>query len=206
MYVDNYLDGGYHVHTIHPSLAGVLDYAHYRTEVHGWTSVQISPLKAADAADATARTRTGDAAQYWWVYPNFMVNLYQGVMDTNLVLPLGPDRCRVVFDFYFAETEGRAGRGVHPRQHGGGGSDSAGRYADMRTGAARVEQPVVHGRPVQRPAGEWRASFPSAAGGQFEPRKRPELLGKNRQSVSRVYTARLCSSRVRNAFLLAHSQ
>jgi choline monooxygenase len=27
-------------------------------------------------------------------------------MDTNLVLPLGPDRCRVVFDFYFAETEG----------------------------------------------------------------------------------------------------
>ena len=74
--------------------------------VYGWTSVQISPLKAADAADATARTRTGDAAQYWWVYPHFMVNLYQGVMDTNLVLPLGPDRCRVVFDFYFAETEG----------------------------------------------------------------------------------------------------
>jgi choline monooxygenase len=27
-------------------------------------------------------------------------------MDTNLVLPLGPDRCRVVFDFYFARTEG----------------------------------------------------------------------------------------------------
>ena len=25
-------------------------------------------------------------------------------MDTNLVLPLGPDRCRVVFDFYFADT------------------------------------------------------------------------------------------------------
>ena len=31
-------------------------------------------------------------------------------MDTNLVLPLGPDRCRVVFDFYFADTEG-------PRAH-----------------------------------------------------------------------------------------
>jgi choline monooxygenase len=35
-----------------------------------------------------------------------MLNLYQGVMDTNLVLPLGPDRCRVVFDFWFADTEG----------------------------------------------------------------------------------------------------
>ena len=27
-------------------------------------------------------------------------------MDTNLVLLLGPDRCRVIFDFYFAHTEG----------------------------------------------------------------------------------------------------
>ena len=108
VYVDNYLDGGYHVHTIHPSLAGVLDYAHYRTEIHAWNSVQISPLKPANDPDSAARTRGGDAAHYVWVYPNFMVNLYQGVMDTNLVLPLGPDRCRVVFDFSFAETEGAA--------------------------------------------------------------------------------------------------
>jgi choline monooxygenase len=35
-----------------------------------------------------------------------MINLYEGVMDTNLVLPDGPDACRVVFDFYFADTEG----------------------------------------------------------------------------------------------------
>jgi choline monooxygenase len=106
VYVDNYLDGGYHVRTIHPALAGVLDYAHYRTAVHEWTSVQISPLKPASPGDSTARTRSGEAAQYWWIYPNFMVNLYQGVMDTNLVLPLDPDRCRVVFDFYFADIEG----------------------------------------------------------------------------------------------------
>ena len=38
VYVDNYLDGGYHVLSIHPGLAGVLDYAHYRTEVHARTS------------------------------------------------------------------------------------------------------------------------------------------------------------------------
>ena len=106
VYVDNYLDGGYHIHTIHPGLAAVLDYANYRTEVHAWTSVQTSPLKHTGLSDAASRTRPGDSAQYWWVYPNFMVNLYQGVMDTNLVLPLGPDRCRVVFDFYFTETEG----------------------------------------------------------------------------------------------------
>jgi choline monooxygenase len=103
VYVDNYLDGGYHVNTVHPGLAGVLDYAHYRTEVHGNTSVQTSPLRPAEGAVASVR---GGLAQYWWVFPNFMLNLYRGVMDTNRVLPLGPDRCRVVFDFFFADTEG----------------------------------------------------------------------------------------------------
>jgi choline monooxygenase len=104
VYVDNYLDGGYHVNTVHPALAGVLDYREYRTTIHGFTALQSSPIKPAEGDDQTTRTRTGDAA-YWWVYPNFMVNLYAGVMDTNLVLPLGPDRCRVVFDFYFANPD-----------------------------------------------------------------------------------------------------
>lgn len=103
VFVDNYQDGGYHVNTVHPALAGALDYAHYRTEIAGNTCVQISPLKA--SADATvAAVRGGDNAYYWWIFPNLMINLYAGVMDTNLVLPLGPDRCRVIFDFYFAIT------------------------------------------------------------------------------------------------------
>ena len=103
VYVDNFLDGGYHVNTVHPGLAGVLDYGHYRTEVFSNTSVQISPLKPAAKDAVEGVVRLGDTANYWWVFPNFMVNLYAGVMDTNLVLPLGPDRCRVVFDFYFAD-------------------------------------------------------------------------------------------------------
>jgi choline monooxygenase len=104
VFVDNYLDGGYHVNTVHPALAGVLDYSRYRTEVEGLTSVQISPLKATD--DSVAAVRRGDHAYYWFIYPNLMLNLYDGVMDTNLVLPTGPETCRVVFDFYFAATAG----------------------------------------------------------------------------------------------------
>lgn len=104
VYVDNFLDGGYHVNTVHPGLAGVLDYKHYRTELHPYTSVQISPMKPSDAA-GIAGVRSGETALYWWAFPNFMLNLYQGVMDTNLVLPLGPERCRVVFDFWFANTD-----------------------------------------------------------------------------------------------------
>ena len=100
VYVDNYLDGGYHVNTVHPGLAGVIDYKAYRTETWATVSLQSSPLKPAEGA--AGATRTGDLAAYWWAFPNVMVNLYSGVMDTNLVLPLGPDRCRVIFDFYFA--------------------------------------------------------------------------------------------------------
>src|SRR5207302_440262 len=37
-------------------------------------------------------------------------NVYDGVMDTNVVLPLGPERCKVIFDFYFARTEGPEAR------------------------------------------------------------------------------------------------
>lgn len=102
VFVDNYLDGGYHVNTIHPGLAGVIDYKNYRTEIHAETSVQLSPLKSADTP--VGGVRTGGMAEYWWVYPNLMLNLYEGLMDTNLVLPLGPDRCRVVFEFWFADT------------------------------------------------------------------------------------------------------
>jgi len=106
VYCDNFLDGGYHVNTLHLSLASVLDYPNYRTELFQWCNVQSSPLKPpAPGHDASAApVRAGDAAFYWWLYPNFMVNLYSGVMDTNLVLPLGPSRCRVVFDFYFPRS------------------------------------------------------------------------------------------------------
>jgi choline monooxygenase len=110
VFVDNFLDGGYHVNTIHPGLAGVIDYSHYRTEISGQTSVQISPLKSSADQASVGKVRSGDAAYYWWVFPNFMMNTYQGVMDTNLVLPLGTDSCRVIMDFYFAETEGPAAR------------------------------------------------------------------------------------------------
>ncbi|MGO9065190.1 MAG: aromatic ring-hydroxylating oxygenase subunit alpha [Myxococcaceae bacterium] len=113
VFVDNYLDGGYHVNTVHPALAGVLQYLQYRTECFAETSLQTSPLRPPEreTSDASAGSvRKGAMAHYGWAYPNFMVNLYDGVMDTNLVLPLGPDRCAVVIDFYFARTASEADR------------------------------------------------------------------------------------------------
>jgi len=103
VFVDNYLDGGYHVNTIHPSLAGVLDYAQYTTETFQQCSLQSSPLQTSTDADVN-NVRKGDRAHYWWLFPNFMMNVYDGVLDTNTVYPISPDRCRVVFDYYFADT------------------------------------------------------------------------------------------------------
>jgi choline monooxygenase len=54
-----------------------------------------------------AATRQGRAF-YLWIYPNFMINAYEGVMDTNLVLPLAVDKCAVVFDYYFSDVSKKA--------------------------------------------------------------------------------------------------
>jgi len=106
VYVDNYLDGGYHVPHLHKGLNSVLDYTHYTIENGASYCLQSSPMVASDNPDAHAdvsATRTGDRAWYYWLYPNFMLNIYDGVMDTNLVLPLGVNKCRVIFDFFFAD-------------------------------------------------------------------------------------------------------
>ncbi len=102
VFVDNYLDGGYHVPSVHAGLAGGLDLSQYRNEIHPWYSIQSCP--AADGPceiGAEFSERLGSAACYAWVYPNFMINRYGPMMDTNWVVPLGVSRTRVVFDYYF---------------------------------------------------------------------------------------------------------
>jgi choline monooxygenase len=111
VYVDNYLDGGYHVPHLHKGLNSVLEYANYTIENESRFSLQSSPVRVSNlGADGdAAATRHGDRAYYFWQYPNFMLNWYEGYLDTNLVLPLSIDSCRVIFDFYFAEIgEGAA--------------------------------------------------------------------------------------------------
>lgn len=104
VFVDNYLDGGYHVPHLHKGLNSVLDYKQYSIECEDRYCLQSSPIVASTEDAATAATRTGHRAWYFWQYPNFMINLYQGYMDTNLVLPDGIDRCLVLFDFYFDDV------------------------------------------------------------------------------------------------------
>jgi choline monooxygenase len=105
VYVDNFLDGGYHVPHMHKGLNSVLDYTNYTIENVDRCCVQSSPVAVDKSSEASAAaTRKGDRAYYFWQYPNFMLNWYEGYLDTNLVLPLGLDRCEVMFDFYFGDT------------------------------------------------------------------------------------------------------
>src|SRR6202140_4547968 len=104
VYVDNYLDGGYHVPHLHKGLSSVLDYKQYTIENEDRYCLQSSPMMAGNEDAATASTRQGERAWYFWQYPNLMINCYEGYMDTNLVLPLDVDHCRVIFYFYFGDV------------------------------------------------------------------------------------------------------
>jgi choline monooxygenase len=102
VYVDNFLEG-YHLPYVHPGLSQVLDYRVYSTELSSWHSLQHSPLRANDGI-------YGDGeAFYYFVYPNVMLNIMPGRLQVNRILPAGPDRCRVEFDYYYApDSEARA--------------------------------------------------------------------------------------------------
>jgi len=110
VFVDNYLDGGYHVPHLHRGLDSVLDYKRYAIDNGEHHCLQHSPIVKEGAEAATGAVRGGERALYYWIYPNFMINWYEGVMDTNLVLPLGVDRTEVIFDFYFPDVTSEEAR------------------------------------------------------------------------------------------------
>jgi choline monooxygenase len=112
VYVDNYLDGGYHVSVLHKALAGQLDLDTYVTELFERVSIQScrSPETAPVESGGDFPERIGPEALYAFVYPNFMLNRYGPILDTNWVIPMAHDRTRVIFDFYFQDTEGPEAR------------------------------------------------------------------------------------------------
>lgn len=102
VFVDNYLDGGYHVPHLHAGLSSILEYTDYTIENFERFCLQSSPIDAS-VESMTANVRKGRAL-YYWVYPNLMLNWYEGYLDTNLVIPLGVDRMKVIFEFYFDDA------------------------------------------------------------------------------------------------------
>jgi choline monooxygenase len=102
VYVDNYLEG-YHIPLVHPTLHKELDDKRYRVEPRRYYSIQHAPLRGASASDADRLYRpdaANEAADYFWIFPNIMLNVYFGQLQTNVVIPRGPDHTTVVFEWF----------------------------------------------------------------------------------------------------------
>ena len=91
LYVENYLEG-FHIPFVHPGLNRAVDYASYSGELFRYSNVQL------------ARSKDGEpAAQYWWIFPNLMLNFYPWGLSVNLVMPEGLERTRVAFRAFVSD-------------------------------------------------------------------------------------------------------
>lgn len=107
-YVDNYLEG-YHLPSVHPALNRELDYNAYTVETHSGYVRQFSPIRGAQPGDATPR-RYQEAGEdlttdYFWIFPNWMLNCYPDNISLNIVLPLEAERSLAIFEWYLPEKD-----------------------------------------------------------------------------------------------------
>lgn len=107
-YVDNYLEG-YHLPTVHPGLNRELDFNAYTVEPFAHHVRQWSPIRGAQPGDATSRryqkTQDGLTTDYFWAFPNWMLNCYPDNVSVNIVFPLAPERSLAVFEWYLPEKD-----------------------------------------------------------------------------------------------------
>lgn len=105
VYIDNFLEG-YHVPVAHPGLFRELDYSNYRVETFRHHSKQHAPIRQATGNESERRFDTGPDSQalYYWVFPNWMLNLYPDHLQLNIIIPLSVDRTVTIFDWYVPEN------------------------------------------------------------------------------------------------------
>ena len=107
-YVDNYLEG-YHLPSVHPGLNRELDFNAYVVEPYASHVRQFSPIRGAQAGDTTPR-RYQDAGEnlttdYFWIFPNWMLNCYPDNVSLNIVFPIDVERSLAIFEWYLPEKD-----------------------------------------------------------------------------------------------------
>jgi len=105
-YVDNYLEG-YHLPSVHPALNRELNYNSYTVESYAQHVRQWSPIRCVQPGDSAPR-RYQEAsdeltADYFWMFPNWMLNCYPDNFSLNIILPLEPERTLAIFEWYLPE-------------------------------------------------------------------------------------------------------
>jgi len=105
-YVDNYLEG-YHLPSVHPGLNRELDYNAYTVETYPRHVRQFSPIRGAQPGDSSPRRYQGASddltTDYFWIFPNWMLNCYPDNVSLNIILPLETERTLAIFEWYLPE-------------------------------------------------------------------------------------------------------
>ncbi|MDZ4766608.1 MAG: SRPBCC family protein [Chloroflexota bacterium] len=108
VYVDNYLEG-YHVPIAHPGLYRELDYDQYRVDTFRHHSSQYAPIRPNKLGEVPGRdrryARTEEEAQalYYWMFPNWMLNIYPDNLSINIILPIDQRKTLTIFEWFFEE-------------------------------------------------------------------------------------------------------
>jgi len=105
-YIDNYLEG-YHVPSIHPALNREINYNAYTVEPHPHYVRQWTPIRGDQPGDGKPRQyqKADLTADYFWVFPNWMLNCYPDNISLNIILPLSPERTLAIFEWYVPEKD-----------------------------------------------------------------------------------------------------
>ena len=105
-YIDNYLEG-YHLPSVHPSLNRELNYGEYKVETYPRHVRQWSPFRQNRESDGQSRydAPPGEelTADYFWMFPNWMLNCYPDNVSLNIVAPIEPERTLAIFEWYTPE-------------------------------------------------------------------------------------------------------
>ncbi|MDD9900924.1 MAG: Rieske 2Fe-2S domain-containing protein [Alphaproteobacteria bacterium] len=92
-YVENYLEG-YHIPAVHPALNREVDMETYRA-VNGNRIIRH---------ETQMKDPDGNNSGLWlWFWPHAMLNIYKGGMNLELVLPTGPETCRLHYTYFFTK-------------------------------------------------------------------------------------------------------
>jgi choline monooxygenase len=99
-YIDNYLDGGYHIPYNHKELAASVDIDTYTTTCFSKGTFQTVDVRKVDDIRADAPQEL-----YTLVYPNLLINRYGNWVDSFWVIPTGPTSCHITVDYWLAPED-----------------------------------------------------------------------------------------------------
>jgi choline monooxygenase len=114
LYCENYLEG-FHVPFVHQALNQAIDYGSYTTETFRYSSLQTALSEPSAVADGLSSDRfnfdKNIAAQYFFIFPNLMLNFYPWGLSVNIVKPLETNLTKVSY-LTFVSDESKLNKGA----------------------------------------------------------------------------------------------